>query len=90
MDRILNGAFSILFHRVLIDSAPALIPQLERSVSIVQALVGARFSKIRRMFPVHAHETQDARPAARVRCPRASLRLRQEPRTLIDSGYNHS
>ena len=71
MYRILNGAFSILPQRLLIHSTPALIPQQERTVSIVQALISNRLVKICRVLSVHTQETQDARPAA---CVRALVR----------------
>jgi hypothetical protein len=56
---------------VLIHGKPALIPQEERTVVIVQTLIGNRLVEICRVLSVHAHETQDAGPAA---CVRALVR----------------
>jgi integrase len=75
MYRILDSAFSILVQRLLIHGTPALIPQQERTVSIVQTLVRDRLGQLRAYFRQEPLKAITAKRIIEYRAWRADQRV---------------
>src|ERR1017187_5132764 len=65
VQEVLNRLFArfVNWELLLIHRKPTLIPQLERTVGIVETLIDERFIPIRRVLAVHSNEAQDTWPA---------------------------